>query len=97
MYSFRAEVWLYQGAAAWHFLTLPPDVSDEIEATASRPEPAFGSVKVIATVGSTTWSTSIFPSKEDGGYVLPLKKAVRETEGIAAGDTVKVRLEIADP
>lgn len=29
-YSFRAEWWLYPGEAGWHFVTVPPDVADDL-------------------------------------------------------------------
>ena len=37
-------------------------------------------------IGSTRWTTSLFP--EDGGYVEPLKDRVRHAERIGGGDTV---------
>ena len=40
-----------------------------------------------------TWTTSLFP--KDGGYVVPLKDAVRRPEGLAVGDVVRVRLTVA--
>jgi hypothetical protein len=53
----------------------------------------FGSAKVTATIGETVWQTSIFPEKESGGWFLPVKKAVREAEGLDEG--ALVRAEIA--
>ena len=53
----------------------------------------FGSVKVEVRVGGSRWSTSVFPQKE-GGWYLPVKKAVCRTEGIEAGDEIAVRLEL---
>ena len=53
----------------------------------------FGSVKVNASVGGSCWSTSVFPPRE-GGWFLPVKKAICRAEGLAAGDPVAVRLEL---
>ena len=53
----------------------------------------FGSVKVNVTVGDSRWSTSVFPPKE-GGWFLPVKKAICRAEGLEAGDEVAVRLEL---
>jgi len=91
-----APVWLWsEGKGSWHFLTVPPDQAVEIRlaATAAGPRRGFGSVRVAATIGGVTWRTSIFPQK-DGGYILPIKAAVRARAGIAAGDTVSATLEI---
>ncbi len=52
----------------------------------------WGSIRVTATIGETSWQTSMFPSKESGGYLLPVKAAVRKAEGLTAGDEIAVRL-----
>ena len=95
-YRFWAELWLHQGDAAWHFLTVPAEVSDDIEARTADQHRGFGSVRVRVTVGATTWQTSVFPDSKRGAYILPVKKDVRRSEEIAAGDTVEVSLELVD-
>lgn len=88
-------MWLCKSDAAWHFVTLPQDVADEIEdMPISRV--GFGSIRVQVTIGSSSWGTSIFPSKELGSFLLPLKKQVRETEGLGVGDVCHVHLRIAE-
>ena len=97
MFRFDAELWLWTGDAAWHFVTVPADVSDEIEGrTAVGERRGFGSVRVRVTIGATTWSTSVFPDKQRAAYVLPVKKDVRAKEGLAAGDRTTVVLELLD-
>ena len=54
----------------------------------------WGSIKVRATVGDTSWETSIFPAKEMDGWLLPVKAAVRIAEGLVAGDLVTVVVEV---
>jgi hypothetical protein len=51
---------------------------------------------VRATVGATTWTTSIFPDGARGCYVLPIKRAIRTTEGLDEGDTASVTVELID-
>jgi hypothetical protein len=53
----------------------------------------FGSVKVNVTVGESSWSTSTFPQKE-GGWFLPVKKAICRAEGLEEGEPVPVELEL---
>lgn len=53
----------------------------------------FGSVKVNVEGGASCWSTSVFPPKE-GGWFLPVKKAICRAETIGAGDVIEVRLEL---
>ncbi|MDF2379620.1 MAG: DUF1905 domain-containing protein [Candidatus Gracilibacteria bacterium] len=78
--------------AAWRFITLPLDLSKEIKGFV-EPRVGFGSVYVHATIGKTTWKTSIFPSKE-GTYSLPIKAEVRKKEQLQDGDTVKVEITL---
>jgi hypothetical protein len=91
--SFSGPLWRWGGESAWHFVTVPEAVSDDI---ASRvvPGPGFGSVKVTVTVGSSTWSTSVFPDSKSARYVLPVKAAVRRRERLDDGDELPVSLVI---
>jgi hypothetical protein len=95
-YRFRAELWVHTGEAAWHFVTLPVDIADEIDELTADTKRGFGSVKVDVTVGSTTWSTSIFPDTSAESYVLPVKKPVRTGEGLHEGDLIDVTLALAE-
>jgi hypothetical protein len=94
-WDFEAKVWLWKSDASWHFLTVPEEVADEIEDMPMN-RGGFGSVRVEVTIGSSTWLTSLFPSKEVGSFVLPLKKPVRVAEGLGVGDVCNVRLRIAE-
>lgn len=97
IYLFEAPVWVWDARKTdvWTFVSLPAEASEEIRDFAGDIPRGFGAVKVTATIGATTWRTSIFPSK-DGVYVLPLKKAVRTAEGLVidALATVKVELDV---
>ncbi len=80
--------------ASWFFVILSGDVVGEIHYAAMGRTGGFGSVKVRATIGDTTWETSVFPSKSSGGFVLPVKAAVRKAEGLSEGDDVRLNLLI---
>ena len=96
-YRFPASLWLHGGEAGWHFLTLPAEVADEIDERTAGARRGFGSVRVRVAIGDTTWATSIFPDAKSGSFVLPVKKAVRDAEGIGDGDRVEVTLEVVGP
>ena len=51
-------------------------------------------MKVKVQLGASSWSTSLFPSKELANYVLPLKKAIRAAEAVAVGDTASFTIEL---
>ena len=95
-YRMRAKVWLYPSMAGWHFVTLPKKRADEITERFGERKRGWGSLRVSVTIGKTTWRTSIFPDKESGSYVLPLKAEVRKAERIGEGDTVTFSLEFGD-
>lgn len=92
-YSLRGKVWAYPGQGGWRFVTIPEALSVRIEAYAPGPRPAFGSVRVVVSIGKTTWRTSLFPDKRARGFLLPLKAEVRKRERIADGDIVDIKLE----
>jgi hypothetical protein len=93
-YEFDSEVWLYEADAAWHFLTVPDDISDDIEERTRGQLRGFGSVRVRVSIGDTTWTTSVFPDSKRGAYILPVKQEVRRQEGLSAGSRIRLRLEL---
>ena len=97
-FDFTAECWLWHGGkAAWHFITLPQDKSEEIkffDENMHEKRRGWGAVRVLVTIGKTSWETSIFPSSELKAYILPIKADVRKKEKFSAGDTVTVQLKI---
>jgi hypothetical protein len=94
MYVFSAELWQYDGPSAWCFVSLPPDIADDIRAKFATQAAGFGSIKVEAAVRSTQWTTSLFPDKGRGTYLLPVKKSVRMAENLEARDVTTVSLQI---
>ena len=95
-FEFEAPVWKWDGNAAWHFLTLPFEVTDEIDEITTGKQGGFGSVRVKATIGSTSFTTSVFPSNEQKSFILPVKATVRKAEGLADGTKCGVHLAILD-
>jgi hypothetical protein len=87
---------MHNGTGPWHFVTLPTDQADEIDELTMFTVRGFGSVRVVVTIGATTWSTSLFPDTKAGSYVLPIKKPVRVAERLTAGELVDVVLELVD-
>jgi hypothetical protein len=98
IYRFDADLWAWsEHPGSWWFVTLPEDAADEIDDQQRGPRRGFGAVKVRVTLGGSTWVTSIFPSKEQASYVLPIKSAVRAKEKVPDGARVTLALELIDP
>ena len=97
-YVFDAELWLWDARKddSWTFISLPVEESAEIRDRAGGMTNGFGSVRVTATIGTTTWQTSIFPDGARDCYALPVKKAVRTAERLTAGDSARVTVELRD-
>lgn len=95
-FAFTACVFAGRGDGAWHMVALPEDLSDEIDARYAGPKRGFGAVRVTARIGATKWGTSIFPNRTTGIFVMGIKRAVREAEGIDEGAKVTVGLEVPD-
>jgi hypothetical protein len=95
-------LWRWQGKAkdgtpssmSWFFITIDGAIAEAIRAASPGRTAAWGSVYVAVTIGATSWRTSLFPSKEVSGYLLPVKAAVRKAERLAEGEAAKVRLTI---
>ena len=91
-FAFTATLWEYQGKGAWHFITLPEDISATIRMLTQRS--GFGSVRVSARIGETGWKTSVFPDAKSGCYFLPVKADVRRAAKVVAGDEVIVEIDV---
>ena len=101
-HSITTPLWLWTSGnapASWHFLTIAGQTADDIHATAlmrrmeGGPKRGWGSLKVRATIGDTSWDTSIFSDKQRG-WLLPVKAAVRKAEKLTVGDAVTVRVDL---
>ena len=94
-YEFTAPLWEWAARSdRWTFVSLPTDVADEVLEHGAPFTRGFGSLRVDVAVGRTRWRTSVFPS--DDTFVLPVKRAVRDAEGLETGDPVHVRLTLVD-
>lgn len=102
-HTVTAPLWIWssdRASASWHFLTIVGEAAEAIHALAlmrrleSGRRRGWGAMKVRASVGGTDWDTSIFPDKSSGGWLLPVKAAVRKAEGLVAGQPVQVTVTL---
>jgi hypothetical protein len=89
----EGELWHWRGPSPFHFVTVPEAQCAELEEAARLVSYGWGMVPVEATIGATTWTTSLFP--KDGRYLVPIKDRVRKAEGLELGDAVVVHLTVA--
>jgi uncharacterized protein DUF1905 len=91
--EFTNEIWYWRGPSPFHYVTVPDENCGALEAAAQEVSYGWGMVPVVARVGDTEWTTSLFP--KDGRYVVPLKAAVRKAEGLELGDVITIQLRVA--
>ena len=90
--QFTGELWFWRGPAPWHFVTVPDRESSALLDAAEEVTYGWGMIPVRARIGSTDWTTSLWP--KDGRYIVPVKAWVRKAEAIELGDPVTVRLAV---
>jgi hypothetical protein len=91
--EFTGEVWEWRGPAPYHFVSVPADLCEEVRDAAEVVSYGWGMVPVSLRLGGTSWTTSLWP--KDGGYVVPLKDAVRRAERVELGDLVTLTVQIS--
>lgn len=90
--AFTTTIIEWRGPAPFLFAPVPEALVGEIRFAAHEASYGWGVVPVLATIGATTFTTSLFP--RGGGYLLPVKVAVQRAEAVGIGDVVAVSLVI---
>ena len=92
--TFEGELIHWRGPAPWHFVAVPDDVADAIAAEAAKLSYGWGCLYADVHLGGTRWRTALFP--KDGGYLVPVKAAVRTAERVDLDDVVTLTLRLGD-
>ncbi|MEW2165304.1 DUF1905 domain-containing protein [Streptomyces sp. NPDC007084] len=90
--SFAGHLIEWRGPAPFYFVPLPDEQCAEIREVAALASYGWGVIPVEARIGEAVFGTSLFP--KDGGYLLPVKNAVRKPLDLAAGDRVTVEMTV---
>ncbi len=90
--EFEAVVWHWRGPSPYHFVSVPDDDAAELQLVAAHVTYGWGMIPVTATIGRTTWTTSLFP--KDGTYAVPLRDAIRRAEDIEVGRSITLTLQV---
>lgn len=93
--SFVGEAIVWHGPAPHVFVRIPDEHVATLRDAARRASYGWGCIPVEAIVREVAFTTSLFP--KDGGYLLPLKAAVRRSADIAPDDVVAVTLTVRAP
>jgi hypothetical protein len=91
-WAFEGEIIEWRGPAPYFFVAMSESDSADLKEEA-RSLIYWGQVPVHVVIGDTEFSTALFP--KGGRYLVPLKDAVRQAEGIGEGDRVALVLRPA--
>jgi len=86
--TFTARIELFDCKMAWHYVSVPIELSEPLKVFADR-----GMIAVTATVGSSSWPTSLVPMG-DGTHFIALAAKIRKKENLTLGDEVEVCFEL---
>lgn len=90
--AFTGQVIEWRGPSPYYFVPVPDEESADIREVAAMATYGWGVIPVDARIGAVEFTTSLFP--KDGGYLLPLKAAVRKPQGLTTGDEVAIELTV---
>jgi hypothetical protein len=90
--EFEGKAIEWRGPAPYLFVAIPADQVAEIRFAAHAASYGWGCVPVEARIGSTDFTTSLFPRGET--YLLPVKVAVQKAAGVGLGDGVSVVIRV---
>jgi hypothetical protein len=90
--EFTGPIWHWKGPAPFHFVTVPDEECLDLAEVASAVTYGWGMIPVTVRIKKTEWKTSLWP--KNGGYIVPLKDAVRRAERLDVDDVVTVRLTV---
>ncbi|KOU66803.1 hypothetical protein ADK57_17590 [Streptomyces sp. MMG1533] len=91
-FVFSGRVIEWRGPSPYYFVPVPDEESADIREVAAMATYGWGVIPVEARIGEVAFTTSLFPRQ--GGYLLPLKNAVRKPQGLSAGDEVAVEMAV---
>ena len=92
--EFSGPFFEWRGPAPYHFVAVPEDEAEQLRETAAAVTYGWGMIPVSRSDRERpSFTTSLWP--KEGGYVVPVKDAVRRPEGLVLGEVVTVHLTVA--
>ena len=90
--AFRSTVVYWRGPSPWYFVPVPAAESHQLRDLAPVASYGWGCIPVEAQIADSTFTTSLFP--KDGGYLVPVKAAVRRVCRLDEGAAVAITLRV---
>ncbi|MEO0049072.1 MAG: hypothetical protein RL556_404 [Actinomycetota bacterium] len=91
--KFSGVMFEWRGPAPFYFVAVPDAEAAQIKASAALLTYGWGVIPVSGTIGRTSFTTSLIP--KDGGYLVPIKNAVRLPEALEVGQEFDITLNLS--
>lgn len=82
------KVEIFPQKGGWYFIRIPKSITRKLADKADR-----GLIAVNATIGKTSWDTSLLPMG-DGTHFIALNAKVRKKENVDLGNKIKVAFHL---
>lgn len=73
---------------------MPVEDSEDLEQFCSHRKRNLGSIRVTASIGETSWQTSVFRDTKSNSCLLPVKANVRSKEKLVEKNSYEVTVVI---
>lgn len=90
VFQVSGTVELFPQKGGWYYVRVPKKYTEQTKDLADR-----GLVAITATVGKSTWKTSLLPYG-DGTQFVALPEKVRKAENITVGDKIKLTFTLRE-
>jgi hypothetical protein len=93
-YRFSGMLWTHPSPNAWHFISLPTELSNEIRRLLKSEEQGWGRLQISARIDETQWTTAIWFDTKLDTYILPVKSEIRKKEKLSIDMDIDVSIWI---
>ncbi|WP_406658050.1 DUF1905 domain-containing protein [Methanolobus sp. ZRKC2] len=90
VYQTKGEVEIFPQKGGWVYVRVPVSITEQLLYRAQR-----GLIPIRATVGNTSWDTSLMPMG-DGTHFIALNAKVRKKEDIEVGNDITVTFQLRE-
>lgn len=93
-YEFSTSLWKHSSPGAWHFVSLPKNISKEIRENLRWQEEGWGRMKALSKIGHFEWETAIWFDTKMDTYLLPIKAEVRKKSNLEINKKIDIEIWI---
>jgi hypothetical protein len=92
-FAFTAPLIEWRGPAPYFFVRVPEEVAEDLAELGPDVTYGWGMIPVQIRIAGHVWETSLWP--KEGGYLVPVRAAVRRGLELEVGDDADVSMVVA--